>query len=99
MEVLLNEMASEGWSYVRAETLPSNDRSGMTRRVVETYQNVLVFSKLVDAAEAVAPAPVVAPVIAPVAPLPVEPAVSAPEEVAEVVEDVVEEDTSAETRA
>ena len=78
MEMLLNEMAAEGWSYVRAETLPSNDRSGMTRRVVETYQNVLVFSKVAEAVDAVSAPVVVAPIIPPIAPLPAEPAMSEP---------------------
>jgi hypothetical protein len=45
LEILFNEMAAEGWTYERAETLPSISRQGMFRRSVETYSNILVFSR------------------------------------------------------
>lgn len=79
LEMVLNEMAEQGWSYVRAESLPSHDRVGMTRRVVETYQNVLVFSKVVEEQAEVAAPAVFAPVVA--APLPVEPELVTPDPV------------------
>lgn len=41
----LNRMGSEGWEYVRAETLPSEERSGLTGRNT-VYNNVLVFRRL-----------------------------------------------------
>lgn len=40
----LNRMAAEGWDYVRAETLPSEERSGLTGRST-VYHNVLVFRR------------------------------------------------------
>lgn len=40
----LNEMAAEGWEYIRAETLPSEERSGLTGRTT-VYHNVLVFRR------------------------------------------------------
>lgn len=40
----LNEMAAEGWDYLRAETLPSEERSGLTGRTT-VYHNVLVFRR------------------------------------------------------
>lgn len=41
---LLNEMSGEGWEYVRAETLPSEERKGLTGR--ETVEhNILIFRR------------------------------------------------------
>ncbi len=42
----LNEMADDGWDYVRAETLPCEARKGLTGTQT-TYQNVLIFRRLV----------------------------------------------------
>ena len=44
----LNRMAADGWDYVRAETLPSEERSGLTGRVT-VYHNVLVFRRKMSA--------------------------------------------------
>ncbi|SEN74599.1 hypothetical protein SAMN04489859_101529 [Paracoccus alcaliphilus] len=54
----LNRMAADGWDYVRAETLPSEERSGLTGRAT-VYHNVLVFrrSKVARQGEAVARQP------------------------------------------
>ena len=41
---VLNEMAAEGWEYVRAETLPCEERKGLTGRETR-YQNVLIFKR------------------------------------------------------
>ena len=43
----LNEMAEDGWEYVRAETLPCDERKGLTGSQT-TYQNVLVFRRGID---------------------------------------------------
>lgn len=45
MTETLNEMAAEGWEYVRAETLPCTERKGLTGSQ-QTYQNILIFRKL-----------------------------------------------------
>ena len=45
----LNEMAEEGWEYVRAETLPCMERKGLTGSQ-QTYQNILIFRRLEAAA-------------------------------------------------
>lgn len=60
----LNEMASDGWEYVRAETLPCDERKGLTGTQT-TYQNILIFKKFMQAQPmtlepAAAPAPAVA---------------------------------------
>ncbi|UOA14326.1 MULTISPECIES: DUF4177 domain-containing protein [Sulfitobacter] len=49
LEECLNEQAAEGWEYQRAETLPSQERSGLTSTTTE-WRNVLVFRRLANAA-------------------------------------------------
>ncbi|MBY6090195.1 DUF4177 domain-containing protein [Maritimibacter alkaliphilus] len=44
LEQVMNDMAAEGWEYLRAETLPSEERSGFTSTTT-TYRNVLVFRR------------------------------------------------------
>lgn len=48
IEDVMNSMASEGWEYQRAETLPSIERTGLTGSNTE-WRNVLVFRKPQDA--------------------------------------------------
>ncbi|MTH78671.1 DUF4177 domain-containing protein [Paracoccus aestuariivivens] len=62
----LNEMAADGWEYVRAETLPAEERSGLTSRTT-VYHNVLVFRRSLEPEQAAEPA-VVAEYVAPAAP-------------------------------
>lgn len=40
----LNRMAREGWEYIRADVLPSEERSGLTGRNT-VYHNLLVFRR------------------------------------------------------
>ena len=54
VEAVLNEMAADGWEYLRAELLPSEERSGLTGTVTR-WRNVLVFRR-----------PMVVPVVTPV---------------------------------
>lgn len=42
----LNRMAKDGWEYVRADVLPSEERSGLTGRST-LYHNLLVFRRRV----------------------------------------------------
>ena len=44
LTVEINRMAAEGWEYIRAETLPCEERSGLTSRTT-VYHNVLVFRR------------------------------------------------------
>lgn len=41
---LMNEMGAEGWEYVRSDTLPCEERQGLTSKTM-TYQNILVFRR------------------------------------------------------
>ena len=61
----INRMAAAGWEYVRAETLPCEERSGLTSRTT-VYHNVLVFRRALARADAAHP--VAAPAVTAVAP-------------------------------
>lgn len=45
---VLNDMARDGWDYVRAETLPAEERSGLTSRTT-VYHNLLIFRRALAA--------------------------------------------------
>ncbi|MBC7138053.1 MAG: DUF4177 domain-containing protein [Defluviimonas sp.] len=86
MTELMNDMARDGWEYVRADTLPCEERSGLTSRTT-TYQNLLTFRRLaaetaaVDMPKALAApeaAPGPAPEPAPAPPAPPAPAQGSP---------------------
>lgn len=62
----LNEMAAEGWEYVRAETLPCDERKGLTGTQT-TYQNLLVFRRLEAKADLLTLDPAPRSAVAPVA--------------------------------
>ena len=85
LETAMNEQASDGWEYLRADTLPSEQREGLMSKTT-VYQNMLVFRRT-KAAVMPALRPPEPPVIAAppkVAPAPVktlmldEPSVAAP---------------------
>ena len=42
---LMNDLAAEGWEYWRAETLPAEERSGLTSKTT-VYHNLLVFRRV-----------------------------------------------------
>jgi hypothetical protein len=46
----LNEMAASGWEYVRAETLPCDERKGLTGTST-TYQNILIFKRFTQVSQ------------------------------------------------
>lgn len=47
VEDVLNRMGVEGWEYLRAELLPSSERSGLTSSTTN-WRNVLVFRRPLD---------------------------------------------------
>ncbi len=47
---LMNKMARDEWEYLRAESLPCEERTGLTGRV-ESYQSVLVFRRRIRAGQ------------------------------------------------
>ena len=69
LETLMNQMGAQGWDYVCADTLPAEERQGLTGRTT-VYQNMLVFRRVIDApvTQSAAPVPQLSvPVAAPVA--------------------------------
>ncbi|MGY6634559.1 MAG: DUF4177 domain-containing protein [Alkalilacustris sp.] len=71
----LNAEAAEGWEYVRAESLPCEERTGFfSGRITVTQQTMLVFRRALAPAGAVgaaAPAPVGMPQAEPAARAPI----------------------------
>ena len=41
---LMNDLGQEGWEYLRAETLPCEERVGFTGKTT-TFQNLLIFRR------------------------------------------------------
>lgn len=50
----VNELARDGWDYLRADTLPVEERVGLTGRTT-TFQHMLVFRRALDQPAAKAP--------------------------------------------
>lgn len=44
LEMIMNEMAEDGWEFQRTETLPSEERAGLTSTTT-TYRNIMVFRR------------------------------------------------------
>ncbi len=51
LETTMNELASSGWEYVRADTLPCEQREGIMSKTT-VFQNMLVFRREKKAAVA-----------------------------------------------
>ncbi|MCX7644983.1 MAG: DUF4177 domain-containing protein [Rhodobacteraceae bacterium] len=51
LTTLMNEFARDGWEYLRADTLPCEERVGLTGRTTR-FQNMLVFRRALDAGQA-----------------------------------------------
>ena len=56
----LNRMAADGWEYIRADVLPSEERTGLTGRST-VYHNLLIFRRETSHAAKNAAVPVSAP--------------------------------------
>lgn len=46
LSIVMNEMGREGWEYVRTDTLPMDERTGLTGTKT-TYLNMLVFRRVI----------------------------------------------------
>lgn len=44
LESLMNKLAADGWEFLRTETLPSEERTGLTSSTT-TYRSVMVFRR------------------------------------------------------
>jgi hypothetical protein len=54
MSSLMNTLGAEGWEYLRAESLPNEERRGFTGRTT-VIQNVLIFRRALPVAAAAVP--------------------------------------------
>lgn len=62
----MNDMAAEGWEYLRTDTMPVEERTGLTGRVSTSFQSVMVYRRALDGRKAsVIAAPAPEPVAAP----------------------------------
>lgn len=50
---VMNDMGRDGWDYVRADTLPCDERSGLTGTKT-SFQNMLVFRRPLTEVSAIA---------------------------------------------
>lgn len=68
LTVVMNDLARDGWEYLRADTLPCDERVGLTGKTT-AFQNMLVFRRATTVAapapRAEAPAPMPMTAIAP----------------------------------
>lgn len=44
LQIMMNELGAEGWEYQRADTLPVEERQGLTGRTT-SFQHMLVFRR------------------------------------------------------
>lgn len=44
---MMNEMAAEGWRYERTDTLPCDERQGLTGKTVK-YHALMIFSRSIE---------------------------------------------------
>ena len=56
LTTLMNTLGRDGWEYLRADTLPVDERTGLTGTKT-SFQNMLVFRRPVEEAKAEAPPP------------------------------------------
>ena len=80
LSTLMNDMGQNGWEYVRADTLPCEERQGLTGKTVK-YHSILVFRRPV--AEVEAETEDAKALLAP--PVVIEPEDSAPEPMVEAI--------------
>lgn len=51
VSALMNEMAAQGWEYLRAETLPCEEKKGFMRGSTTSQQSLLVFRRALPGAQ------------------------------------------------
>lgn len=44
---VMNELGREGWEYQRSDTLPCEERSGLTGKIT-VFQNMLIFRRAIE---------------------------------------------------
>ena len=62
VEAVITEQAVNGWDYFRADTLPSDQKSGILRKGAETYQTLLIFRRAAPVLGAKKASPIAEPI-------------------------------------
>ncbi len=75
LQSLMNDLGTDGWEYQRTDTLPVEERQGLTGKTT-TFQNMLVFRRTLP--ETAHAEPEIAALIEDQSDAPVEPPVEAP---------------------
>lgn len=65
LTVMMNDLGRDGWDYQRADTLPCEERVGLTGRTT-VFQHMLVFRRALETAGVAAAVPAAAPAPAPI---------------------------------
>lgn len=99
LELIMNDLGRDGWEYQRTDTLPCEERAGLTGKTT-TFQNMLVFRRAVPDTADLKPqllevhAPVLAaPAAEPVTGNETEALVAEPEETAAATPELAAADT------
>lgn len=69
LQEIMNEKGVDGWDYIRTDTLPSEERQGLTGRTT-VFQNMMVFRRALPAKTTAPTALLEAPAPAPTPPAP-----------------------------
>jgi hypothetical protein len=67
LQAAMNELGAQGWDFVRSDTLPCEERQGLTGKTT-VYQTMLVFRRVIEEAADATPR-IMIPAPAIVAPL------------------------------
>ena len=86
LETVMNDLGADGWEYQRTDTLPVEERQGLTGKTT-SFQNMLVFRRVLETPQE--DAPVVAALIEDQSEVEVEPEVAAP--ALQPIEDTLED--------
>lgn len=65
LETQMNSLATDGWDYLRTDTLPAEQREGLMGKTT-VYQNVMVFRRAVDTEQDTAREPILSKPVPPV---------------------------------
>lgn len=49
LTLVMNDLGRDGWDYLRSDTLPVDERAGFTGGTKTSFQNVLVFRRVIEA--------------------------------------------------
>jgi len=49
LATVMNELGAEGWDYVRTDTLPCEERSGLTGKAT-SFRNLMIFRRVLESA-------------------------------------------------